>query len=440
MLYATSRSRTATEEQHLLPKGGAAYTPPGSPSRSMYPSSSSPQTHRRLSSHHSAAQHQQFQQDTTYKRRETPHDVALLELNVKLAQLHAQSAGSSSGPNKAVGHDPSTSSRPLTLPGLFPSTPEPTFDPYTGNPRGVLVNRNAVQHQQESTSGTVGIVPHTSRTSMDLFNNATTDANDAVRPSISRSHTANASGKDADMWASLAKIRVLQSDLARKHIAMESLSHRGDGGGTASRRSSFNQAAPGEGQRGRKRKGSKSGEESDSKPGQSSAAEGARSQSRTRSLRSHGADEFAGRKEAIDDIMRKLDDLSAAVKGFHDLPNSTPPSRSNTLNANGEGAAPAPYLYSGGGVTTGAGGHPVISINTAAFSSPSMLSPAASPPLSPSTASLRASARSPLPPILDHHFDGTDDDDSSGNEPRRRTYRRYAESLSATQVNLRSYR
>ncbi|KAG8907050.1 hypothetical protein FRB99_005427 [Tulasnella sp. 403] len=296
-MNALSRPRIPTEEKELLPlhrntRNSSPSTtttttrhfisPPTSPKP---PPRSPPQRQATTT----AAQH--------YKRRETPHDAAIAQLNIRLGGKAGRESGASNGvlsPKPQHQHSPRSNS----LPGPFPRDPEPIFDPYTGAYRGTLappLDRRTTadmnldgQFNSESTHASA-------RSDEDLPKPSPT----AMRDMDRKRQISDAKARDAELWAALNNIRNISHDVARTHLAMEGFGgecFEDDKGRKAplSRRGSF---------------------------GRSKADQDGRSDSSSSVKKQQGP--FAGRREAIDELVRKLEDLSVSLKHFHELTPST---------------------------------------------------------------------------------------------------------------------
>ncbi|KAG8855626.1 hypothetical protein FRB96_006821 [Tulasnella sp. 330] len=240
------------------------------------------------------------------RRRETTsvHDAALADLNTR---LYGPGRGRVKG-GARLNHDVNATSEPPTIAasatsygGPFPRDfDEPIFDPFSGAQVGVMKGSRV---GKKVSDGGVEIVGEEKRgreegggDPPEPHSPTQSEGSPASSPSSSSSSSSDA---HSDTWAALAKIRTIQSEVARTHL--KSLVHdqekidgrssgrRGSVGSTSRERASASRS--GVGREGKTDNGDKSAQ-----------------------------DAFAGRREAIDEIVRKLEDLSSAVKHLHNLP------------------------------------------------------------------------------------------------------------------------
>ena len=199
----------------------------------------------------------------TAHRPETAHTVALAELNSRLFR----------DDNIGYKRKPASS-------GPFHTSWEDIYDPYTGELRGRLGpftadvvgggTRGVQAGGSEEVSSSHGDVEVTTSRRGSL---------EATQP-FEQPSTTQESPNEVDIWDALAKVRSIQSEVAKKHLAMEgmrnSATSTSGGGGNESRTPSRSVS------RSRKRRSSRS------------------------SSKEYLDDEFAGRKEAINEIMKKV--------------------------------------------------------------------------------------------------------------------------------------
>ncbi|KAG8979625.1 hypothetical protein FRB94_011894 [Tulasnella sp. JGI-2019a] len=288
MFLSASRQRVPTEERELLPinhKYGHGHRP------SMETTSngvvvSNRTSPRPLSPPPSAAARRTTLNSSTVlpppppRRRETTsvHDAAVEDLNVRLY-----------GKGRAIGRvkHPAVSGYGGPFPRDFD---EPIFDPFSGAQIGLM---KGMQTKKDGIE-VVGDVDDKRRDGGDLSEPHSPTQSDSSSPSSSSSDA------HSDTWAALAKIRTIQSDVARTHL--QSLVHDQE---RLSARSGL-------GRRGSVGSGSR-------ERGTASRT-GASRENKLDNTDKSVTDAFAGRREAIDEIVRKLEDLSSAVKHLHNLP------------------------------------------------------------------------------------------------------------------------
>jgi len=239
--------------------------------------------------------------EKTYGRKETAHDVAY-------APFVTPSRGSSASASETS--TPRSKSSSATLPAA-----DPFFHPYTGAIQGFLGSPIASTTPTPAPSSPVAASPQATSPSGSTSGQPKSSNNAPPDPYAVSDQQSNA------IWAELSKIRALQGEIARLHIAM-------DGPGCMA----------GKMKSGKSKRDSKDGfgtsQGPDAPPVPPAEAD--------------GDHEFAARREAIGTIMKKLDALSEAVTTFHSLPGPEIKftARSSTLSFASPNTTPVTLLTS----------------------------------------------------------------------------------------------
>ncbi|KDQ20221.1 hypothetical protein BOTBODRAFT_170220 [Botryobasidium botryosum FD-172 SS1] len=211
--------------------------------------------------------------EKAYARKETAHDIAY-------APFVNPSRGSSTSASETS--TPRSKPSSTTLPAA-----DPFFHPYTGAVQGFLGSPIV------STAPTPAPSPPAPGSPQAVSPGGSTSGQPKSSSSAPPDPYTVSDQQSNAIWAELSKIRVLQGEIARLHIAM-------DGPGCMS----------GKMKSGKSKRDSKDGFGSSQGPDPSPVPP----------AEADGDHEFAARREAIGTIMEKLDALSEAVTSFHSLP------------------------------------------------------------------------------------------------------------------------
>ncbi|KZT75108.1 hypothetical protein DAEQUDRAFT_734572 [Daedalea quercina L-15889] len=177
---------------------------------------------------------------------------------------------------------------------------DPVYDPFTGALAGVMMSPpHEHEHEHEGSQ-------------------AMSDAD--------FDHTRD------ELWAGLARIRELQSEIAAMHLQMESI-------GSSDARSARRAA-------GATRRATEEWDD----PGEAEEQRKAAGDAEFATL----AETFRGRRAAIDGIMNKLDDLSQALTTFHALPTPVMDFGASRTDTKDSGSRPLPRDTSTSGTGVGA--------------------------------------------------------------------------------------
>ncbi|KAM6498559.1 hypothetical protein JOM56_006507 [Amanita muscaria] len=212
----------------------------------------------------------------------TPHDQALSAIRSQLGT--ADGITSPSANTSPIGF----MSSPSSLPGVSQDSDfhrEVLTDPYDGTTLGIMIFTTDPSANPQ-TSG---------------------DHNDA---------NTNEHCRNEELWTQLSRITDLQTEIARMHLDMEGISV-GKGKGKMGERKNRRQRKSGEGIRHSQSDGGL--EEYDVEGGMGMDDEETEQNRARQEEFTKLADQFEGRKESIDDIMTKLDDLSKVLTEFHAL-------------------------------------------------------------------------------------------------------------------------
>ncbi|KAF9520356.1 hypothetical protein BS47DRAFT_1335986 [Hydnum rufescens UP504] len=208
----------------------------------------------------------------TITRDETPHDQAVRSLGIGTFISPHQSQGNKpsqedpSAPRNDAPQGPgSTQHQALSANEIFSPGPEDIFDPATGALIGVMYTPSPLMGDTAQSTAEPSLPKRSLR--------ADSDSTAMSEPT-------------ENIWAQLSKIRTLQSDIARMHLALDG---PGIVDGAKDRRASAGKVAEGRNR---------------------SASDAA----------SFPDDEFAKRRESIALVLAKLDSLSEAVTAFHRIP------------------------------------------------------------------------------------------------------------------------
>ncbi|KAG8905751.1 hypothetical protein FRC01_008241 [Tulasnella sp. 417] len=249
---------------------------------------------------------------------------------------------------------------------------ETIYDPYTGQYRGQLVpphssyrlhqpHMSRSQRQPDSPSAMSTSTTNSSASSIKTSSSSSSSSSDkeddfplGPPPDVNLLLSPEEKKREKDMWATLARIRDIQSEVSQKQLSLEAFAvpsaypkdnkattlassedMQGGGAATVSPRGSISRKSGRETVAGgisddpasvktdkRSSKTPATGSPTTATAAGAAAAAGGAAQPPPR-------DAFAQRREAIDEIVKKLDDLSSAVKqlGAHNRPPTSPPTQ-----------------------------------------------------------------------------------------------------------------
>ncbi|KAF5368641.1 hypothetical protein D9758_002249 [Tetrapyrgos nigripes] len=210
----------------------------------------------------------------------TPHDASLAELY----GIPLDSNGHRQAHFSETTEDLNPSHSAIRLPhedkakSPLPPNSEPLFDPFDGSLLGMMTTPDGVD---QSDDGPLG----------------------------------NLVAKNDDLWSHLSSVLELQTQIAALHLEMENIGNRNEGKGKGKGKGTSSRTAP------KRWDSNKSGElDGDEEEADVGVDVDADEEEREREEEfARLEDQFEGRKESINEIMVKLDDLSRAVTKFHAL-------------------------------------------------------------------------------------------------------------------------